>query len=100
MISAAGRTGDDATNPRALAYWITPTHAVDRLLLGGGDATALLGWTPPIFPLTGGAIVARGVHAGPAVARLLHAVERQWVAQGFPDKARAEAIADAVVAAA
>jgi hypothetical protein len=40
------------------------------------------------------------LHAGPAVARLLHAVERQWVAQGFPDKARAEAIADAVVAAA
>jgi poly(A) polymerase len=99
MISAAGRSGGDATDPPALAYWITPAHAVDRLLLGDGDATALLGWIPPTFPLTGGAIVARGVHAGPAVARLLHAAERQWVSEGFPDKARAETIADAVVAA-
>jgi hypothetical protein len=39
----------------------------------------------PVFPLKGGAIVARGVTAGPAVARILQAVEARWVAEGFPD---------------
>jgi poly(A) polymerase len=97
LISAAGRSSDDDTAPRELAYWITATHAVDRLLLGKGDATTLLGWTPPKFPLSGGAIVARGIKAGPDVARLLQEVERQWVAERFPDMSRAEAIADTVV---
>jgi poly(A) polymerase len=97
LVSAAGRVGTDADDPKALAYWITPEYGVDRLLLGEGDAGVLSDWTPPTFPLTGGAIVARGVQAGPDVARLLKAVEQQWVAEGFPDEARAQAIADAVV---
>jgi poly(A) polymerase len=71
---------------------------VDRLLLGNGDARAIAGWTAPPFPISGGAIVARGVMAGPDVARILKAVERQWVSEGFPDKARVEAIADVVTA--
>jgi poly(A) polymerase len=97
LASAAGRAASDGADPKALAYWITPEYAVDRLLLGEGDAGVLSDWTPPTFPLTGGAIVARGVQAGPDVARLLKAVEQQWVAEGFPDEARAQAIADAVV---
>jgi len=51
----------------------------------------------PTFPLTGGAIVARGVKAGPEVARLLQKTEAQWIAEGFPDEARALAIADELV---
>jgi len=65
---------------------------IDRLLLGGGDARALAGWSLPVFPLKGGAIVARGVTAGPAVARVLQSVEARWVAEGFPDPARIDAL--------
>jgi poly(A) polymerase len=52
----------------------------------------------PRFPLTGGAIVAREVAKGPEVARLLRQVEEQWIAEGFPDAARVEQIADQTVA--
>ena len=44
----------------------------------------LAGWDIPEFPLKGGEIVARGVSAGPEVARILHAVEDRWVAEGLP----------------
>ena len=96
LVCAAGRSRDDAANPKTLAYWVWHEGAIDRLLLGDGDARALTGWSVPQVPLTGGAIVARGVNAGPDVARILKAVERQWVDEGFPDKARVNAIADAL----
>lgn len=102
LVLAAAREASDAIDPRALAYRIGLEGARDRLMLGGhAEAlTTLNGWTVPVFPLTGGAIVARGIRAGPDVARLLQAAEAQWVAEGFPDAPRAEAIADAVVATA
>lgn len=88
LVAAAERKGDDAANPRALAYRLTPPVATDRLLLAGGDAQVLDGWQVPVFPLKGGAIVARGVTAGPLVARILQEVEARWVAEGFPDAGR------------
>ncbi|WP_219893984.1 CCA tRNA nucleotidyltransferase [Aquisediminimonas profunda] len=99
LVLAAGREETDAANPRALAYRIGLEAARDRLMLGNhGNALAdLNGWTVPTFPLTGGAIVARGIKAGPEVARLLQKTEAQWIAEGFPDEARALAIADEVV---
>jgi poly(A) polymerase len=98
LACAAARVAEDAANPKALAYWVGHEGAVDRLLLGDGDAGALADWTAPTFPISGGAIVARGIKAGPDVAHILKAVERQWVSEGFPDKARIEAILDALVA--
>lgn len=92
LVAAAERRPEDAASPRALAYRLTPAIATDRLLLTGGDAGALAGWEAPVFPLKGGAIVARGVTAGPAVARILQTVEARWVAEGFPEAARIEAI--------
>ncbi len=92
LVAAAERRPEDAASPRALAYRLTPAVATDRLLLAGGDAGALAGWEAPVFPLKGGAIVARGVTAGPAVARILQTVEARWVAEGFPEAARIEAI--------
>ncbi len=99
LVIAAGRSPADPKNPRALAYWIGLEGARDRLsLLGADDAYAALeGWSVPTFPITGGAIVARGISAGPDVARILKAIERQWVEEGFPDIARLEAIADELV---
>ncbi len=92
LVAAAERRPEDAAAPQALAYRLTVPVAVDRLLLLGGDARALAGWSPPVFPLKGGAIVARGVGAGPSVARILQAVEARWVAEGFPGAERLEAL--------
>ncbi|MFA7604245.1 MAG: CCA tRNA nucleotidyltransferase [Novosphingobium sp.] len=90
--AAARETGPD--DPRALAYRLGRAEALDRLLLAGADIAPLAGWEIPVFPLKGGAIVARGVTAGPEVARILRAVEAHWVAEGFPDAARVGALLD------
>ena len=75
--------------------------AVDTLLLrqDADAARALCGWTPPRLPLSGGALVARGLTAGPLVAKALRQVEDRWIAEDFPAQPRVEAIADAVVGA-
>lgn len=97
LMTLAARSADDDVNPKALAYRLGVESAVDRLLLGTGDAADILGWTPPKFPLTGGNIVARGIQAGPEVARVLQAAERQWIEEGFPDVKRVEEIADSLI---
>jgi len=61
--------------------------ALDRLLIAGADASALHDWAIPQFPLKGGEIVARGIKAGPDVARVLRQVENGWIAAGFADDA-------------
>ncbi|AOL94303.1 CCA tRNA nucleotidyltransferase [Porphyrobacter sp. LM 6] len=88
LVSAAERSAEDTADPHSLAYRLTTPLAIDRLLLLGGDARRLADWTVPVFPLKGGAIVARGVTAGPDVARLLQTIEARWVAEGFPDADR------------
>ena len=91
LATAAAReaTPGDA---RALAYRLGREGALDRLLLAGADITPLEGWDIPVFPLKGGDIVAAGIKAGPEVARTLQAVEARWIAEGFPDRVRVEAI--------
>ena len=90
--------------PRAAAHALGIEGARDLWLIGGDGARLrqamadLTDWTVPRLPIGGGAIVARGIAKGPEVARLLQLVETQWVAEGFPDAARVEAIADDVVA--
>ena len=78
----------------ALAYRVGVEFAQDRLLLSGGDSRALADYSPPQFPLKGGDIVARGVAAGPEVARILQAVEKRWVSEGFPDARRVSELLD------
>lgn len=82
---------------RALAYTLGTEAAVDRLLLSDAhdvaDASAMLAdWPTPTLPISGRDIVNAGVAAGPDVARILRAIEHQWIAEGFPDAARARAI--------
>jgi poly(A) polymerase len=77
---------------RALAYRLGRDEATDRLLLAGVDPAPLEGWVIPKLPLKGGEIVARGIAAGPEVARILQAVERRWIGEGFPGRARDEAL--------
>jgi poly(A) polymerase len=94
LCSLAERKPGDLECPRELAYFESIEIARDRLLLQNGDLDSLSEWQPPHFPLKGGEIVARGVAAGPLVARTLRAVENRWVAEGFPARDRIEQILD------
>jgi poly(A) polymerase len=93
LVTAAAREGEPG-DPRSLAYELGREEAMDRLLLAGVDPGPIEGWDIPVLPLKGGEIVARGVAAGPEVARTLRAVERRWVAEGFPDRGRVEELLD------
>jgi len=96
LASAADRAAEPG-DPKALAFRIGREEAIDRLLLCNADASALQDWCIPQFPLKGGAIVARGVAAGPDVARLLKEVEARWVAEGFPPASRVDELLDEVL---
>jgi poly(A) polymerase len=98
LALAAGTELD--RNAHALAYWIGKESATDRLLLAGRaeDAGALQEWIVPRMPIGGGALIRRGLDAGPAVARTLQAIERRWVAEGFPAGERFGNIVDAALA--
>lgn len=91
LVSVAEREGTPG-DPRALAYRLGRKAAIDRLLLAGAEISPLIGWEIPELPLRGGEIVARGVSAGPKIARILQAVEARWIMEGFPDRARVEQI--------
>ena len=91
---ATSPKGGDSGAARALAYYLGLTAAIDRLLLTGQTIAPLTDWTIPTFPLKGGQIVARGIKAGPDVARILHAVEDRWVAEGFPSEERVAGLLD------
>jgi len=79
---------DPAINlgPRALGYRLGIECAADRLLLDGRptEAQAIAGWHVPRLPVTGGALIKRGLPEGPVVARTLKDIEDSWVAAGFP----------------
>ena len=91
LASAADRSGPQI-DPRAMAWAIGLDSAIDRLLLTDRDTHALADWETPYFSLKGGTIVARGVSAGPEVARILRRIEARWVEEGFPDAARIETL--------
>ena len=95
LKAAAGRD-NAAQDARALAYRLGIVGALDRLLLTGADTSPLQNWTVPRFPLKGGEVVARGVKAGPQVARILCEVEDAWITSGFDD-ARIPALLDAAI---
>jgi poly(A) polymerase len=105
LVAAAERTDEPIHEPKALAYHIGLEEAVDRLLLSSeapeavaAKVLALRNWEKPRFPLTGGEIIGMGLPAGPAVARTLQAIEREWIASGFAaDKEKVRALARAHV---
>lgn len=100
-LAALGGRRDDVARPaRQLAHTIGIEAARDVHLLADDPASAaaatasLAGWNVPELPLKGGDIVARGIAAGPDVARILKAVEAEWVAEDFPDAARVAQLVD------
>jgi poly(A) polymerase len=84
LACAAG--SDPAASPEALAYRLGAECAADRLLLAGKplEAARIKDWPIPRLPISGGALIARGLAEGPVVARTLRAIEDRWVAAGFP----------------
>lgn len=96
----AGHRAGHLPPARRLAHAIGAGAAADVYLLAGDKeaaeeaARSLAGWHVPDLPLRGGDIVARGVAAGPEVARLLKAVEAEWVAEDFPGAARVAELLD------
>jgi poly(A) polymerase len=93
LVTAADRAAEPG-DARALAYRLGRAEALDRLLLAAADVAPLAGWDTPRFPLKGGEIVARGISAGPEVARILREIEDRWVAEGFPDASRVARMLD------
>jgi poly(A) polymerase len=93
LVTAAERSATPG-DPRALAYRLGREAALDRLLLTGADTAPLNRWAVPALPLKGGEIVARGIAAGPEVARVLRAVEDRWITEGFPSRDRVQALLD------
>ena len=43
----------------------------------------IIHWTPPIFPLTGAALLSHGVDKGPVVGEMLRKAEQIWVSEDF-----------------
>lgn len=95
VVAATQGIGDEG--PRALAYRHGLAGAIDRLLIAGADVAPIADWSPPAFPISGGALVERGLRKGPDVAAMRRRIETQWIAEGFPDQARVDAIADKAV---
>jgi poly(A) polymerase len=93
IVTVAARDGDPG-DARALAYRLGRDEALDRLLIEGADTVLLAGWEIPRLPLKGGEIVARGVAAGPDVARILREIEERWIAEGFPPRERVTRMLD------
>ena len=73
-------------NPQVHAYRLGTESAIDRLLLADrpSDARAIADWPIPRLPISGGALIARGVPQGPLVARTLRRIEQAWLDAGFP----------------
>ncbi len=97
-LAIAAARDDGETDARGLAYRVGIEEARDRLLLAGKATASLDGWSVPKLPIKGGDIVARGVKAGPEVARILRQVEAQWIKEQFPDAGQAFAMLDEIVA--
>lgn len=100
-LAAVGGHRTDIERPaRQLAHRVGIDAARDVHLIALDAAAAkaavetLADWTVPEMPLKGGDIVARGVAVGPEVARILKAVEAEWVAEDFPGAARVAQLVD------
>ena len=83
---ACAATPELFANAQVLAYRAGTECAADRLLLAGcqAEAAAILDWKVPTLPISGGALISRGLPQGPVVARTLRAIEDRWVEAGFP----------------
>lgn len=97
---ACAAVDDVDAAPEALAYRLGSDCAADRLLLAGKpeQASQVAKWHAPRLPISGGALIARGLPEGPIVARTLRAIENRWVEAGFPEGPQFDAIVEEAMA--
>jgi poly(A) polymerase len=99
MVTALG--GPVAGDARAHGYRLGIRGALDRIALGRAldvaDAALLRDWIVPRMPVGGGDLIARGLSAGPAVARMLGVLEAAWIAAGYPDRDATLILADGLL---
>ena len=100
LACSAGQ--DLVSSSEALAYRVGTDCAVDRLLLAGrpADAAHVLHWDAPKLPISGGALITRGLVEGPIVARTLRTIEDRWIEAGFPEGTDLEVIVAEALASA
>jgi poly(A) polymerase len=99
LISAC--TQHPPMRPTALAYRQGLDEARDALLLGDGtleNLSALENWQRPVFPISGGTLIERGLPVGPIVATTLKDIENQWIDADFPTGPAFEKLVDAALA--
>lgn len=77
--------------PEALAYRLGLESAVDQLLLRDEPDAARTLAEPPVLPLRGADLLARGL-SGPDVGRALNRIESAWIDAGFPQGAAFDAL--------
>ncbi|HEY9092198.1 CCA tRNA nucleotidyltransferase [Parasphingorhabdus sp.] len=88
-----------AADMPVLAYHYGAEAAQDIALLFAADddlaacMEALDGWQKPVFPITGGDLIAMGLEPGPIVTKTLAKVEQAWIDEGFPDEERVTQLA-------
>ena len=73
--------------PEAMTYRLGTVGAIDRLILGNGnaaDVARVADWAMPKLPISGGALIARGLEPGPIVAKTLATIETRWIDADFP----------------
>jgi poly(A) polymerase len=106
-IATRNRASDfGAIHIRDLAYRHSIETATASAILYAGDdqivdaLDQLKNWSVPVYPIKGGDLIKRGLTAGPVVARTLKAIERDWIASGFPLDDRLQTILDQAVNAA
>jgi poly(A) polymerase len=100
LAARLGQQALGAETVRAIAYYQGIETARDAALLFASDETVaeciarLEDWKPPVFGVKGGDLIARGITAGPLVARTLKQIESRWIEEGFPSPERLNAMAD------
>jgi poly(A) polymerase len=98
LVSAC--TAHPLMRPAALAYRLGIDEARDALLLGEGSGegiAALQNWHRPVFSISGGALIERGLPAGPLVATTLREIENNWIDGDFPEGPAFETLVDAAL---
>ena len=87
LTTVARRDTEDAGHPRGLAYSVGIRMRARSPAPGRGRYVALEGLGGPVFPLKAAKSSRAGLQ-GSRVARLLRAIERRWIDEHFPSRAR------------
>lgn len=102
LVSRAYSPAMKSKNIRKLAFTLGSDAALDIALIYGGDATKTMlaqleNWDIPKFELKGGALIKRGLPAGPIVSETLQEIREKWIDAGFPDQEALNVIIDIVI---